>query len=50
MVDGATVTILVVDDDEAKRYSVSKILQKAGFVTLEAGDGGRRLAARRRPA
>ena len=39
MVDGSAVTILVVDDDEAKRYSVTKILQKAGFVTREAATG-----------
>ncbi|HEX8199288.1 MAG TPA: response regulator [Isosphaeraceae bacterium] len=33
------VTILIVDDDPAKRYSVAKILRKAGFVTREAATG-----------
>lgn len=39
MGDVSTVTILVVDDDEAKRYSVSRILRRAGFVVREAGTG-----------
>src|SRR5581483_7733325 len=40
-------TILIVDDDEAKRYSVAKILQKGGYRIVEAGTGAEavRLAA-----
>ncbi|WP_165227899.1 hybrid sensor histidine kinase/response regulator [Aquisphaera insulae] len=30
-------TVLVVDDDEAKRHAIAKILRKAGFEILEAG-------------
>lgn len=43
MADAAPVTILVVDDDEAKRYSISKILQKAGFQTREVATGAEAL-------
>jgi PAS domain S-box-containing protein len=47
MADASAVTILIIDDDEAKRYSVTKILQKAGYATFEASTGaeGLRLAA-----
>jgi PAS domain S-box-containing protein len=47
MADRSAAVILVVDDDEAKRYSIAKILQKAGFDTREAGTGtdGLRLVA-----
>jgi PAS domain S-box-containing protein len=36
-------SILIVDDDEAKRYSVAKILQKAGYVVAEATTGAEAL-------
>ncbi len=39
----APATILVVDDDEAKRYSIVKILQKAGFQTVEVATGAEAL-------
>ena len=35
----ATETILVVDDDESVRRAFVKLLHRAGFETLEAGDG-----------
>ncbi len=40
-------TILIVDDDEAKRHSIAKILRRAGFAIREAQTGaeGMRLAA-----
>jgi PAS domain S-box-containing protein len=42
-----TTTILVVDDNDAERYYVSRVLIKAGFRVLEAANGmdGLRLAA-----
>ena len=39
MADPQPVTILIVDDDEAKRYAITKILERAGFITREAGTG-----------
>ena len=49
MPDPAPATILVVDDDEAKRYTVNYILRRAGFATVEAADGAAalRMAAER---
>ena len=41
MADAADVTILVVDDDEAKRYTIAEILRRAGF-----GSARRRTAPR----
>ena len=40
-------TVLIVDDDDAKRHSIVKILRRAGFATKEAESGGEglRLAA-----
>jgi CheY-like chemotaxis protein len=38
-------TILVVDDNEANRYTVVRLLRKAGFTVHEAADGRRGLAA-----
>ena len=32
-------TILVVDDNEAERYYVARVLRKAGFEVTEAGTG-----------
>ncbi|HVW00469.1 MAG TPA: response regulator, partial [Planctomycetaceae bacterium] len=32
-------SILTVDDDAAKRYSISRLLEKAGFRTMEASSG-----------
>ena len=45
------VTILNVDDDEAKRYTVSRILKKEGFIVHEAtsGEEALRKAALERP-
>src|SRR5687768_3677166 len=37
--------ILVVDDNEANRYTVVRILRKAGFTVYEAADGRRGLEA-----
>ena len=39
MPDPQPVTILIVDDDEAKRYSITKIVERAGFNTREATTG-----------
>ena len=43
MADESAVTILVVDDDEAKRYAITKILRKAGFAIREAATGSEAL-------
>ncbi|MEO7476233.1 MAG: response regulator, partial [Gemmatimonadales bacterium] len=42
-----TGTILVVDDNEAERYYVGRVLRQAGFEVIGAGTGGEalRLAA-----
>ncbi|HZY18370.1 MAG TPA: response regulator [Ramlibacter sp.] len=37
--DRSSTTILVVDDHEAGRYAMAKLLQRAGFRTLEADSG-----------
>jgi CheY-like chemotaxis protein len=44
-------TILVVDDSAFARVSICRILQEAGYETLEAGDGlqGLALAAQAQP-
>ena len=49
MIDRPEATILVVDDDEAKRYTIAKILRRAGYAVLEAVTGSEalRLAAMR---
>jgi signal transduction histidine kinase len=39
--------ILVVDDQEAKRYLKSQVLRRAGFEVMEAGTGGEALALAR---
>ena len=39
MLDPIPANILIVDDDEAKRYGITKILQKAGFATREVTTG-----------
>jgi CheY-like chemotaxis protein len=41
----AQATILVVDDDEAKRYIVTSWLRRAGHTVLQAATGGEALAA-----
>ena len=41
-------TILVVDDTEASRYAVSRILRKAQFDVREAGTGRKRCCWRPR--
>jgi PAS domain S-box-containing protein len=38
-IDRARHVLLVVDDNPATRYSTSRVLQKAGFRTAEAGSG-----------
>jgi CheY-like chemotaxis protein len=43
MTDRSRHTILVVDDHEATRYSLSKILRGAGFPVLEAATGAQAL-------
>jgi PAS domain S-box-containing protein len=47
MPDPGPLTILVVDDDEAKRYTIAHVLRRAGFLTREAatGEEGLRMAA-----
>ena len=42
-----TDTVLIIDDDDAKRHSIAKILQRAGFTIRESETGvdGLRLAA-----
>jgi len=37
--DSRTTTILEVDDDDATRYVVTRVLQSAGFPTMEAATG-----------
>ena len=32
-------TVLIIDDDAAKRHSIAKILRKAGYTTLEGETG-----------
>jgi PAS domain S-box-containing protein len=39
MADPQPVTILIVDDDEAKRYAIAKIIERAGFTSREAATG-----------
>ncbi len=46
MPEPTDVTILVVDDDEVKRYTVVRILRKAGFAVQEARTGAEALAPR----
>ena len=44
--DTATVsagTLLLVDDDEAKRYVISTWLRRAGYTVTEVGTGGEAL-------
>jgi PAS domain S-box-containing protein len=43
MADEPLITVLVVDDDEAKRYAITKMLRKAGFAIREAATGGEAL-------
>ncbi len=43
MTDKAKFTILNVDDDEASRYAVSRILRQAGFEVMEAANGAEAL-------
>ena len=40
-------TVLIIDDDEAKRHAIAKILRKAGYAIREGATGGEglRLAA-----
>ena len=37
--DKQKITILVVDDDDTGRYTISRILYQAGFEVIEAGNG-----------
>jgi CheY-like chemotaxis protein len=37
--DSFTGTVLVIDDEEALRFAVAKMLRRRGFSVLEAGDG-----------
>ncbi len=39
MVGRSPETVLIIDDDEAKRHAISKILRKAGFLTREGMTG-----------
>src|SRR5262245_49883878 len=39
-VDSAPATILMVEDEDTIRLSVSKMLRKRGFVVIEAANGG----------
>ncbi|MFL5347734.1 MAG: response regulator [Hyalangium sp.] len=51
MVEPLLATVLVVNDDEASRYTASRILELAGHRVLEAATGGEalRLASQLRP-
>jgi signal transduction histidine kinase len=51
VVEPLTATVLVVNDDEASRYTASRILELAGHRVLEAATGGEalRLASQIRP-
>jgi PAS domain S-box-containing protein len=40
MADPSPATILIVDDDEVKRYAIGRILRRAGFDLIEATSGG----------
>ena len=44
-VAGPTTTILNVDDNEANRYAVSRMLRRAGFAIVEASNGAEALRA-----
>ncbi|MFN7131375.1 MAG: response regulator, partial [Myxococcales bacterium] len=51
MAESGPVTILNVDDNDANRYVVTRILQRAGFRVLEAATGAQALAlAQQKPA
>jgi len=43
VIPGERQRILVVDDDEAGRYAVGRVLRQAGFEVTEAGTGGEAL-------
>jgi PAS domain S-box-containing protein len=47
MPDAERRRILVVDDDEIKRYTVTRILEKAGFAVEQVGSGAETLEAAR---
>ena len=38
-VSASVTTILNVDDNEANRYAISRMLKRAGFATVEAASG-----------
>jgi CheY-like chemotaxis protein len=40
----ARITILNVDDNEQHRYTISRVLENAGFIVIEASTGGEALA------
>ena len=44
-VAGLSTTILNVDDNEANRYAVTRMLRRAGFATIEAANGEEALRA-----
>jgi len=44
MAERAPVSILLVDDDEPKRYTISRVLRKEGFEVREAASGAEALA------
>src|SRR4051812_11769474 len=39
MADNKKITVLLVDDEDATRYAVGRMLKKAGFDVLEAATG-----------
>ena len=41
MSDRPEATILLVDDDEPKRYSLARTLRRAGYMVVEAARGPR---------
>jgi PAS domain S-box-containing protein len=43
-IDRGAHTVLVVDDNPATRYSTTRVIRAAGFLTLEAGTGAEALA------
>ena len=51
MAERTSLTILIIDDEEANRYALRRILEKSGFVVLEAATGaeGLRILSETRP-
>ena len=44
--EGTTAKILIIDDDDEVRYSLSRVLQTQNFEVVEAGSGEEGIAGR----